>query len=215
MKALFLMMLLFFSTAQAGGDYPGALYLVGDQPKGVILLHGRGKYPDWKVVDPVRKGVWDVLKYHSLSMQMPNEDKPWKEYASDFPQAYAEIENGIAFLQAEGVETIYLLGHSMGARMASAFMVEHPDAPIKGLILIGCRNNGGYPLSCYRTVKNVEVPVLDVWGNASEKDKQAGAERTELVSDRYQQVVVEKANHTFDGWEDELLEAVFEWLEAQ
>ena len=96
------------------------------------------------------------LGWHTLSLQMPAENKNWEKYADDFPQAFKTIEQGIAFLQKEkGITTIYLMGHSMGSRMASAFIAENPDAPIQGLIVAGIRNNGGYPLDGMQNLKHI------------------------------------------------------------
>ena len=120
-----------------------------------INLHGYS-HPTWKVVNPLRKGVHANLGWHTLSLQMPAENKNWEKYADDFPQAFKTIEQGIAFLQKEkGITTIYLMGHSMGSRMASAFIAENPDAPIQGLIVAGIRNNGGYPLDGMQNLKHI------------------------------------------------------------
>ena len=125
----------------------GSKYIEGKGSEvAVILAHGRGKHPTWKVVNPLRKGVHRKLGYHTLSLQMPNESKKWNEYASDFPKAYEIIREGISFLRDEkGVSKIFLMGHSMGSRMVSAFVSNNPSESISGLIVAGCRNNGGFP----------------------------------------------------------------------
>ena len=64
----------------------------GDSKVALILAHGRGKHPTWKVVEPLRTGVNGELGYHTLSLQMPNEDKYWRDYADDFPDAYRLFE---------------------------------------------------------------------------------------------------------------------------
>ncbi|HHS99840.1 MAG TPA: alpha/beta hydrolase, partial [Thiomicrospira sp.] len=101
-------------------------YLNGGQSKtAVILCHGKGKYPTWKVVDPLRKEIHSELGFHTLALQMPKGDIHWEEYADFFPQAHAKIAKAIEFLKTEkGVETVYLMGHSMGSRMASSFKPE-------------------------------------------------------------------------------------------
>lgn len=195
----------------------GSAYLDGGQSRAaLILLHGRGKYPTWLVVDPLRKVVHDRLGFHTLSLQMPNEDKDASEYAEDFPRAYTTIEAGIRFLREEkGVTRVFLMGHSMGARMASAFMARHPDAPIEGLIVAGCRNNGGAPLSCSDSLGQVDVSVLDIWGGASEHDRQSAQERSALASVFYSQVEIDDADHRFDDHEDEFTAAVIRWITDQ
>lgn len=196
-------------------DVPsGAAYLDGGGSKyGLILCHGRGKYPTWKVVDPLRKGVNEKLGYHTLSIQMPNADKNWKDYADDFPEAYSRIRNAILYLKQEkGVEKIFLMGHSMGSRMASAFMAKDNDQLINGLILAGCRNNGGGVLNCKSNVVDLALPVLDIWGGGEKKDVKAANERQSLQSKTYTQINIPNADHRFDGHEDEFVNAVTQWL---
>lgn len=180
---------------------PGAVYLDGEASHvALILCHGRGKHPAWKVVNPLRKGVHANLGWHTLSLQMPAENKNWEKYADDFPQAFKTIEQGIAFLQKEkGITTIYLMGHSMG----------------KGLIVAGIRNNGGYPLDGMQNLKHIQIPVLDIWGGGDSKDTDAAREREGLVSASYAQVEIAGSNHKFDGDEDEFVAAVIAWLRTQ
>ena len=196
---------------------PGSAYLDGGTSEnGLILCHGRGAYPTWKVVNPLRKKINERLGYHTLSLQMPNQNKNWKEYAEDFPEAYLRIQDAIRFLTEEkGVKKVFLMGHSMGSRMASAFLLENPDQPIKGLIIAGCRNNGGPPLNCKKNVKKLKLPILDIWGGSDEKDSKAAKKRESLQSDTYTQVEISGTNHKFDGYENLFVYAVSSWLEKQ
>ncbi len=195
----------------------GSKYIAGvDSDVAVILAHGRGKHPAWKVVNPLRKGISRQLGYHTLSLQMPNKNKKWKEYAIDFPEAYQTIKKGIQFLRNEkGVSKIFLMGHSMGSRMISAFMYTHPHEPISGLIVAGCRNNGGFPLSCDENLTGVAVPVLDIWGEKDEEDARAARKRMSMISSKYAQVSVPGANHKFEGFNNELVSIVVAWLSGQ
>lgn len=203
-----------FSFSVYAEQPENSLYLNGIKDSALILCHGRGHSPDWKVVDPLRKDVNEQMQWHTLSLQMPAEDKNWREYEEDFPTAYKSIQAAITFLKEEKkINNIYLMGHSMGARMASAFMAEHAKAAIKGLVIAGCRNNGGYPLACDETAKQVKVKVLDIWGGNNGKDIDAASEREVLVSDTYQQVVIDGANHKFDGYDSEFTSVIIRWLD--
>ena len=217
LKALFMTLLITTSSTSYAEIPNGSEYLDGgDSASALILLHGKGKHPTWKVVEPLRNGVNDKLGYHTLSLQMPNDDKNWKQYADDFPQAFETIKQGIRFLKDEKkVTNIYLMGHSMGSRMASAFVSENPDIGLKGLIVVGCRNNGSEPLSCMQNLQNVNIPVLDIWGGKNSKDSDAASDRESLVSNTFTQVEIPGANHKFDDYDDELISAVVSWLQAQ
>ena len=221
MKNIFLTALFLLPVSIPGiiyADLPaGAVYLDGGESKiAVILAHGRGKNPRWKVVDPLRIAVNTSLGYHTLSLQMPNANKYWLRYADDFLEAYKIIDTAIRYLKDEkGVTTIYLMGHSMGSRMMSAYVAHHPDQPLSGLIIAGCRNGGGPPLSCNQNILHVNIPVLDIWGDDSDKDSNAANERRTFVSIRYQQVPIPGANHRFDGYEKEFVTAVISWLKTR
>jgi len=208
---------IFISTTSIADKPEDSVYLDGGaNKKAIILAHGRGKHPTWKVVNPLRKGVHEKLGFHTLSLQLPNDDKKWKKYADDFPEAYKTIIDCIRVLKEEkGVTTVYLMGHSMGSRMASAFVSENPDQPISGLIVVGCRNNGGYPLSCDDNLQSVTIPVLDLWGGGNDKDSDAASDREGFISARYKQVAISGANHKLDGYDSDLVSSVIKWLQAQ
>lgn len=195
-----------------------SVYLEGTNNKSALILcHGRGKYPTWKVVNPLRIAVNQQLGYHTLSLQMPNDEKDWQLYADDFQESYTIINNAIRFLkQEQGISSIYLMGHSMGSRMASAFISQYlnnnHDETIKGLIVAGCRNNGGTPLSCYENLESVKIPVLDIWGADNEKDSAAAMDRYAMQSAGYTQIKIPGANHKFINHEKEFISAVVTWL---
>lgn len=210
LSAFALLFLLFIQDASA--DMPlGAAYLEGsDSKSAMILCHGRGKHPQWLVVNPLRIGINKELGYHALSLQIPVSEKDWQEYAEDFPEAFRRIQQGIDFLQKEkGITTIYLMGHSMGSRMAAAFLAEHPDAPIFGFVGVGMRNNGGKPLSCDESLRRVNIFVLDVYGDGGNgRDEEDAGERKDMVSEKYTQVLIKGADHRFTEHEEELIKAV-------
>jgi len=212
------MLLAILLSGVAEADKPSkSVYLEGgDSKKALILCHGRGKHPTSEVVDPLRKAVHEELGYHTLSLQMPNRDTTWRNYAEDFPEAYETLKEGVRYLRKEkGVTTIYLMGHSMGARMASAFISENPKQPIAGLIVAGCRNNGEHPLSCKENLQNIDIPVLDAWGGKNKKDARAAVEREGLVSENYQQLEISGANHRMSGKESRFVSSVIKWIKAQ
>jgi len=192
-----------------------SIYLEGTVDKALILAHGKGKHPKWKVVDPLRKSINETLDYHTLSLQMPNDNKNWKQYADDFPEAYETIEQAISFLHKKGIKEIYLMGHSMGSRMTSSFLSEVGNPTVKGFIAIGCRNNGGYPFSCVDNISEInDIPILDIWGANNKKDSKSASKRKYLISDTYKQISINGANHKLDGYDKELTEIVVDWLKS-
>lgn len=209
--------LLALSLCAVAAPPEGSVYLEGDDGQaGLILAHGKGRHPRWLVVEPLRKGVNRKLGYHTLSLQMPTGYSDWKDYADAFPDAHRTIREAIAYLREEkGASRVFLFGHSMGSRMASAFVSGTPDHGLAGLIVAGCRNNGGQPLSCDQNLRTIDLPVLDIWGGKNGKDSRAAAERRGMLSGSYRQEEIVGANHKFERYEDELVDTVVVWLEKQ
>ena len=197
---------------------PSNAYLDGkNSPVGVVLCHGRGKYPTWMVVEPLRKSINEQLGYHTLSIQMPTTEGSWRDYDILFPDAYRRITAAIRYLKNEKkVQKVYLMGHSMGSRMATAFLKENPDAGITGFIGVGIRNGGDEPLDSELSLRMVNVPVLDIYGDGGDGRDAADAEvRAAMVDDRYQQVLISGADHRFSQHEKPMVDAVINWLKRQ
>lgn len=195
----------------------GSKYLEGQGSAAVVLAHGRGSGPDSKVVGPLRRSMHRELGFHTLSLQMPTvAGNDFNDYAATFPQAYQVIQSAIDFLVKEkGVTRIYLMGHSMGARMTTSFLAERPHPAVRGYIGVGMLQGGGAPLDTNHNVRRLRVPVIDVYADRSPKDLSSAENRKSLVSETYRQVRIEGADHSFRGYEASLAANVIAWLKEQ
>ncbi len=211
------------SVYAAKAKYPGLPYNAyldgGDSKVAVILAHGRGQGPTWDVVNPLRKGAHKQLGYHTLSLQMPTGSGGWKSYAAYFPDAYKGLQAAIDFLKKEKkVEKIYLMGHSMGSRMTTAFLAEYPDSGVAGYIGVGIRNGGFPPLNSYQNLRSVTIPVVDIYGDGGDGiDADHAERRSEFSEERenYTQVLIKGADHRFNGENREMVAAAVNWLKEQ
>ena len=192
-----------------------ALYLEGASDKGIILAHGKGMHPDFKVVKPLRTALNEDLAFHTLSLQMPVNREEYEGFEAEQPKVDAMIDRAIAYLQERGVRTIYLMGHSLGAGMTSGYLVSHPEAPIAGYIAVGCRGNRSSVISCNDTMPKIKIRVLDVWGRANEEDERFAKTRAKLAGPAYKRYGIDGANHVLDGAEGFFVDAVETWLEAE
>ena len=207
-----------FAGELIGKGVPENAYLDGGKSeKAVILCHGRGKHPTWDVVDPLRRDIHDQLGYHTVSLQMPTTNGNWRTYEEHFPDAYARIAAMVKVLQQKGIKQIYLMGHSMGTRMATAYLANNNNHGIHGFIGIGMRNSrDGGTLDSASNLELVSIPVVDIYGDGGDgKDKKHANRRKGLVSDSYKQVLISYADHRFDGNEDDMTKAVIDWLKTQ
>lgn len=198
---------------------PGNAYLDGGDSKiAVVLCHGRGQHPTWDVVNPLRKGLNEQLGVHTLSIQMPTGNVNWREYEAFFPDSHKRIAAAVRYLRDEkGVDRIYLMGHSMGSRMATSYLADNPNSGIAGFIGIGIRNGGGAPLDSNENLRYVNIPVVDVYGDGGDgKDAAHAYDRSDMVGENYEQIFISGANHRFNnGYEKDMVDSVVEWLRRQ
>jgi len=214
-------LIVFLTATTAHAVMPEGKYLEGKDSKiAVILAHGQGLDPDSQVVGPLRKAINKELGFHTLSLQMPV--VPGKRgpemvqfYESTFPDAYKRIQAAIEFLKKEkGVERLYLMGYSMGGRMTSAFLANHPDSGIAGYIGVGLLAGGEEPMNTNLNLRKVKVPVLDVYAE-NDRDAKFAENRKPFVSERFKQVPIPGAKHDYRGYENQVNKSVIEWLKEQ
>jgi len=223
MNVVRMLLVLVLSTwlSVAAAQMPEGDYLDGAGSRvAVILAHGQGAGPDGHVVGPLRRAIHNELGFHTLSLSMPTlpgarSADLFEEYASTFPDAYRRIQAAIDFLRHEkGVERIYLMGHSMGGRMTTAFLANNPDAPVKGFIGVGLLAGGKQPLNTNLNLRQVRIPVIDLYAG-NDRDAKAAEFRKPFVSDRFVQVPVAGATHDYRGYERVVADAVNNWLRKQ
>ncbi len=188
----------------------------GSSTFAAILCHGKGGDPESYVVDPLRLELNEQLGFHTASLQMPGGRKALVKYKTDFPEANEKINSAVDFLQKKGVTSIVLIAHSLGSRMATAYLADTPHPAIKNFVGVGMLNNGGPPFDCLMNLQNVSIPVLDIWGEAGKAgDEKYALERKILLSPLYIQVSIPDGDHALSEHEDELVKEVVTWLKMQ
>ena len=81
----------------------------------------------------------------------------------------------------------------MGSRMATAFIVEHPDSGIAGFIGVGIKKGAKYPLDSLATFEDKNPRCLMYTETAAMVKTKLEAEvRSDMVSDLYKQVLIPK-----------------------
>lgn len=183
----------------------------------VILAHGRAQGPDGQVVGPLRRAIARDAGMHTLSLQMPVlATSDYLAYAATYPDAYKTLQSAIVFLSKEkGVRRIYVVGYSMGARMTTAFLAAQPAPEVVGYIGIGALEGGGEPLDANLNIKKLAIPVIDFYADATPLDLASAENRKSLIGERYKQVQIRGANHSFRGYESALAEGTVAWLKER
>lgn len=177
----------------------------------VIILHGSGAHPDWpQVINPLRVGLpesgWSVL---SIQLPVLANDVKHDAYRALLPEVPSRIEAGISYLKGEGFDNVIIIGHSLGTEMASYFLAKS-KVKVTGYVGIGM------PASNVEYLADINLPILDLYGSEDLKSVMGSANdraKASAANQYYLQNQVEKADHFFDGKEDELLEVVLKWLD--
>ena len=197
-----------------------AIYMEAEDgsDKGMIVVHGTGIHPNWQqVVQPIRVEM-AAHGWNTLSIQMPilHNEAQYEEYVALYPEVPPRLSAAEAFLKDRGIQTLLIAAHSQGATMASYYLSRHPS-DVKGLIAIGMgATQKDSHVNSAESLKKITIPVLDLYGDddlasvleTAEARKAGAAHNT-----RYSQQVIEGANHFFDGVDDELINAVVDWVQ--
>ena len=192
----------------------------GGPRKAVIVLHGRGFHPDWpEVAGPLRTELpehgWETL---SLQMPVLGKSAKYYDYVPIFPAAFPRIRAGIEYLRERGADPVVLAAHSCSAHMAMAFVRHHGDAEFDGFIGIGMgATDVGQPMREPFPLAAMSVPVLDLFGDEDypsvpgEAPHRLAAIRA-AGNPHSAQRIVPGADHFFRDMDEELVDAVVEWL---
>ena len=185
----------------------------------LIVIHGVGVHPNWdQVIRPIRVEM-TTRGWNTLSIQMPilaNEAEA-KDYAQLFPEVDPRIEAALQYLKSYGSEKIVLVAHSMGSAMSAYYLGRNSEESIRGFVAIGMNGAAVFPELV--KLELVNVPMLDLYGSDDlplvleyKLNKLKAARAGGNLN--FQQQEIEGANHFFDGKNEELIEAINDWLKA-
>ena len=196
---------------------PGEFLEARGATAAVILAHGRGLGPDSQVVGPLRRAITKDAGLHTVSVQLPVlAPQDYLAYSATFPAAYNTLQSAIDYLVKEkGVKRVYVMGYSMGARMTTAFLARHEAPAVVGYIGVGVLEGGGELLDANLNIQKLKAPILDVNADSTPLDFQSAQNRKTLVGEKYKQVQMRGANHSFRGYEAAVSETVVAWLKEQ
>lgn len=199
--------------ARGGRKFLGLFTETPNAPAAVILVHGVGVHPDHGVIGTLRVSLADA-GYTTLSIQMPVQkaDAGVNDYyPAVFPEAVERIGSAARWLEAKGIRRIVLLSHSMGSWMSNVYYEETPAPPFAAWVCMGL--TGGYG-----GMRNVKVPVLDVYGEKDLPNVLRADWRRRMTIDSIagsRQVRIAGADHFYAGKEKELAATIDAFIRAQ
>jgi pimeloyl-ACP methyl ester carboxylesterase len=175
----------------------------------VLLVHGVGVHPDHGIMGTLRSSLADS-GYATLSVQMPvlSPEASPRDYQSVFPDAVARITSAASWLQKGGAGKVILLSHSMGSSMSNAYYEQTTNAAFSAWVCMGLSGSFG-------TMRNVKVPVLDVFGEKDLPSVLRADWRRRITVDSLpgsRQVIIAGADHFYAGREKQLVAAIEDFI---
>ncbi len=199
------------TTPKLSEDIEGE-YLHGYREVGVILLPGKNRTPNGRLIGKLRKQLHEY-GLSTLALRTPKTERSWKSASVNWKSVEEQITKSVIFFRKNGISKIIVMGHSLGARYGCRYVSKNKE--IDGFVGLGMRNNGPKELNCIYLLKNVAVPVLDVSGDAHHKDFRAANKRLLLTGGAFEQKRVPEANDKFRGFESEVGKIVRNWVDEQ
>jgi dienelactone hydrolase len=196
--------------AASGREFLG-LYTETKAPRAaIVIVHGIGVHPDHGVIGALRARLADQ-GYNTLSIQMPvaASDAGPEAYLPLFPDAADRIAKAADWLETKGQTRLVLLSHSMGSRMANAYLDSGTATPYVAWVALGL----GQPYSA--AAPKYAFPVLDIYGDQDlpavrESASQRKAALNPLKGSK--QVMLARADHFYTGEETALAATVDNFL---
>lgn len=186
--------------------------------RGAIIMHGTGVHPNWQqVIQPLRVGLAEQ-GWNTLSIQMPvlANEAEYTEYAPLYDEVPPRINAAIKYMADQGINQVYLVGHSQGSAMG-AFYLRKAPAAVSGFVAVGMSVFDNDPrMNTLTSLQSIRIPILDLYGKddlegiLKSADSRAKA-ASKAPNRRYQQKMI-AGNHFFDGEEESLLDSVLGWL---
>lgn len=199
-----------------GHRFLGIYTDTADARMGIVVAHGTGVHPDAGVVGALRQRLAD-RGYATLAIQMPIlavDAKP-EAYAKLFPEAVERLQRAVSYVQGKGHSRVAVVSHSMGARMSHAYLRGNPPA-VYAWAALGMPAPLGKPQGAI-TYEGIKLPILDLYGTDDEPQVRVGAgkRRQSLAGNpASKQQVITDADHFYTGREDQLIDAITNFLDG-
>jgi len=204
-----------YLTQKNGHKFLGIYAEAANARMGVVVVHGLGVNPDWGMIGTLRQSLPDY-GYTTLSIQMPvlAADALPEAYTATFPEAVERLQLAVGYLKEKGYKRIAIVSHSMGSRMAHAYMIRNP-VDVCAWAALGMQAAADKHDTAL-TYIGIKVPVLDLYGSKDLPRVLAGAALRRLSLEgnaASKQQVIAGANHFYAGHEDEMVRAVRDFLD--
>ena len=206
---------------QAGEHRFMGLWIEAEKPsakQAAIILHDAGEHPDQR---PLIHELRTVLPQHgwsSLALQMPLRESGAKtdDYYALFDEATQRITSGIRYLQDKKVQRVVLIGHGLGAMIASyALSRQRNIAAALVTISLPLTSHPVVQAQMGDFIKALNVPFLDLYAEFDLPEVIDSARDKRLLSQgnpMYRQIRLDGENHAYQADPELVGKRIYSWL---
>lgn len=184
----------------------------------VILLHDLGGHPDQQAVIYQLRRLLPAYNWATLSLQLPLRElgAGAEDYYPLLPEALARLQAGIKYAKDNGAQNIAVVGYGLGALQAVYAQSEQPT-DVKAIVAISLSvpETNTKTAQTITFIKNIKVPVLDVYGALDLPDVTETARDRRLATKEnaaYRQLAINDEGHQYLHDEGLLGKRIVSWL---
>lgn len=198
-----------------------ALRIAAEKPsvkQAAIIVHDAGQHPDQL---PLIHELRILLPHHgwtSLALQMPLRESgaTTDDYYPLFDEASQRITAALSYLQQQDIQQVVLIGHGLGAMMASYAINRQPNA-VKALVTLSLpltqQTVPKFNLADF--IKDLNIPFLDLYAEFDQPEVLDNARDKRLLAvnnPMYRQIRLDGENHAYQT--DPVLagKRIYSWL---
>ena len=104
-----------------------AVAMAADVTIGVVVLHGKGAYPDHPAITGLA-GTMQRAGFIVISPEMPY--AKGRKYDRSYEDTLGEVDAAVDKLKKQGAQKIFVAGHSLGANVALGYATRFPVAGV-------------------------------------------------------------------------------------
>ena len=189
----------------------------GSPRGGVVLLHDRlGNADSEEAIRPLRLGLAEA-GWDTLSLQLTMEPRSAGAGQDTDGMSATRLDAGMAWLKAHGIDKLVLLAQGNRAGMALQWAAAQRTQELRALILLSAPLASPPADDLRNGLRALGLPLLDIYAERDYPPVLATApNRSMLGTDNpaYRQLVLADTPSGFLGAEQEMVDSVRAWLNA-
>ena len=183
----------------------------------VLLLHGRGLYPNEPLVmEPLREALKEGFDIFSIQLPVLYKNAKYYEYKKLFSYSDERIKSSIDYLSGN-YKKIIVIAHSCGSHMLFSFIKKYDITNIDAIILLGAGAvDKGQKVDSYLDYKRYGIDILNIYGELDHQSAINHGNYFQSLNDgNLEQKVIIGSDHYYRDSVDYMVSEVNKWLKSR